>query len=349
MFLAWNEIKRNKLKFSLIVGVLIMVSYLLFLLSGLANGLMNMNREGIDKWHADAIIMNDNANQTIQQSKFKISDVPNDFKEKATLKQTTIIASNGRTEENALLFGVGQQSFLIPRIIDGKPFQKENEVVIDASLKEKGFKVGDKVDLAQSDETLKVVGISESAKFNASPVLFANDATIAKINPMLTKAVTNAIVVKDPNWQDVKLDSKLEAIKISSFIENLPGYQAQNMTLNFMIVFLFAISATVVGIFLYVMTLQKTHLFGVLKAQGFTNGYLAKMVIAQTFILASIGALIGLGLTMLTGVFLPTAVPVKFDAITLAVFAIVLIGVSLLGSIFSVLSIRKIDPLKAIA
>ncbi|MCO4339045.1 ABC transporter permease [Staphylococcus agnetis] len=349
MFLAWNEIKRNKLKFSLIVGVLIMVSYLLFLLSGLANGLMNMNREGIDKWHADAIIMNDNANQTIQQSKFKTSDVPNDFKEKATLKQTAVIASNGRTEENALLFGVAPQSFLIPRIIDGKSFQKENEVVIDASLKEKGFKVGDTIDLAQSDETLKVVGISESAKFNASPVLFANDATIAKINPMLTKEVTNAIVVKDPNWQQVKLDSKLEAIKINSFIENLPGYQAQNMTLNFMIVFLFAISATVVGIFLYVMTLQKTHLFGVLKAQGFTNGYLAKMVIAQTFILASIGALIGLGLTMLTGVFLPTAVPVKFDAITLAIFAIVLIGVSLLGSVFSVLSIRKIDPLKAIA
>ncbi|NHM76004.1 ABC transporter permease [Staphylococcus sp. 11007852] len=349
MFLAWNEIKRNKLKFSLIVGVLIMVSYLLFLLSGLANGLMNMNREGIDKWHADAIIMNDNANQTIQQSKFKTSDVPNDFKEKATLKQTAVIASNGRTEENALLFGVAPQSFLIPRIIDGKSFQKENEVVIDASLKEKGFKVGDTIDLAQSDETLKVVGISESAKFNASPVLFANDATIAKINPMLTKEVTNAIVVKDPNWQQVKLDSKLEVIKINSFIENLPGYQAQNMTLNFMIVFLFAISATVVGIFLYVMTLQKTHLFGVLKAQGFTNSYLAKMVIAQTFILASIGALIGLGLTMLTGVFLPTAVPVKFDAITLAIFAIVLIGVSLLGSVFSVLSIRKIDPLKAIA
>ncbi|NHM91484.1 MULTISPECIES: ABC transporter permease [Staphylococcus] len=349
MFLAWNEIKRNKLKFSLIVGVLIMVSYLLFLLSGLANGLMNMNREGIDKWHADAIIMNDNANQTIQQSKFKTSDVPNDFKEKATLKQTAIIASNGRTEENALLFGVAPQSFLIPRIIDGKSFQKENEVVIDASLKEKRFKVGDTIDLAQSDETLKVVGISESAKFNASPVLFANDATIAKINPMLTKEVTNAIVVKDPNWQQVKLDSKLEVIKINSFIENLPGYQAQNMTLNFMIVFLFAISATVVGIFLYVMTLQKTHLFGVLKAQGFTNSYLAKMVIAQTFILASIGALIGLGLTMLTGVFLPTAVPVKFDAITLAIFAIVLIVVSLLGSVFSVLSIRKIDPLKAIA
>ena len=69
-----------------------------------------------------------------------------------------------------------------------------------------------------------------------------------------------------------------------------------------MIVFLFIISATVIGVFLYVITLQK-HLFGVLKAQGFTNGYLAKMVFAQTFILSLIGTIIGFLLTLLTGTF----------------------------------------------
>ena len=37
MFLAWNEIKRNKIKFSLVIGILVLISYLLFLLSGLAN------------------------------------------------------------------------------------------------------------------------------------------------------------------------------------------------------------------------------------------------------------------------------------------------------------------------
>ncbi|MEJ7331569.1 FtsX-like permease family protein, partial [Staphylococcus epidermidis] len=86
-----------------------------------------------------------------------------------------------------------------------------------------------------------------------------------------------------------------------------------NMTLNFMISFLFVISATVIGVFLYVMTLQKTQLFGVLKAQGFTNGYLAKMVLAQTFILSLIGTAIGLVLTLLTSTILPDAVPIQFN------------------------------------
>ena len=115
-----------------------------------------------------------------------------------------------------------------------------------------------------------------------------------------------------------------------------------------MITFLFVISATVIGVFLYVITLQKKNLFGVLKAQGFTNGFLMKMVLAQTFILALIGTLIGLILTLLTSLLLPEAVPVQFNIGTLIIFGIVLILTSLVGSLFSVLSIRKIDPLKAI-
>lgn len=348
MFLAWNEIRRNKLKFGLIIGVLTMISYLLFLLSGLANGLINMNKEGIDKWQADAIVLNKDANQTVQQSVFNKKDIENKYKKQATLKQTGEIVSNGHQKDNILVFGVEKSSFLVPSLIEGHKTTKDNEVLADETLKNKGFKIGDTLSLSQSDEKLHIVGFTESAKYNASPVIFTNDATIAKINPRLTGDKINAVVVRDSNWKDKKLNQELEAVSINDFIENLPGYKPQNLTLNFMISFLFVISATVIGIFLYVMTLQKTSLFGILKAQGFTNGYLANVVISQTLILALFGTAFGLLLTGVTGAFLPDAVPVKFDVLTLLVFAIVLMIVSVLGSLFSILTIRKIDPLKAI-
>lgn len=348
MFLAWNEIRRNKLKFGLIIGVLTMISYLLFLLSGLANGLINMNKEGIDKWQADAIVLNKDANQTVQQSVFNKKDIENKYKKQATLKQTGEIVSNGHQKDNVLVFGVEKSSFLVPSLIEGHKATKDNEVLADETLKNKGFKIGDTLSLSQSDEKLHIVGFTESAKYNASPVIFTNDATIAKINPRLTGDKINAVVVRDTNWKDKKLNQELEAVSINDFIENLPGYKPQNLTLNFMISFLFVISATVIGIFLYVMTLQKTSLFGILKAQGFTNGYLANVVISQTLILALFGTAFGLLLTGVTGAFLPEAVPVKFDVLTLLVFAIVLMIVSVLGSLFSILTIRKIDPLKAI-
>lgn len=348
MFLAWNEIRRNKLKFGLIIGVLTMISYLLFLLSGLANGLINMNKEGIDKWQADAIVLNKDANQTVQQSVFNKKDIENKYKKQATLKQTGEIVSNGHQKDNVLVFGVEKSSFLVPSLIEGHKATKDNEVLADETLKNKGFKIGDTLSLSQADEKLHIVGFTESAKYNASPVIFTNDATIAKINPRLTGDKINAVVVRDTNWKDKKLNQELEAVSINDFIENLPGYKPQNLTLNFMISFLFVISATVIGIFLYVMTLQKTSLFGILKAQGFTNGYLANVVISQTLILALFGTAFGLLLTGVTGAFLPDAVPVKFDVLTLLVFAIVLMIVSVLGSLFSILTIRKIDPLKAI-
>ncbi|HII1503308.1 TPA: ABC transporter permease [Staphylococcus aureus] len=348
MFLAWNEIRHNKLKFGLIIGVLTMISYLLFLLSGLANGLINMNKEGIDKWQADAIVLNKDANQTVQQSVFNKKDIENKYKKQATLKQTGEIVSNGHQKDNVLVFGVEKSSFLVPSLIEGHKATKDNEVLADETLKNKGFKIGDTLSLSQSDEKLHIVGFTESAKYNASPVIFTNDATIAKINPRLTGDKINAVVVRDTNWKDKKLNQELEAVSINDFIENLPGYKPQNLTLNFMISFLFVISATVIGIFLYVMTLQKTSLFGILKAQGFTNGYLANVVISQTLILALFGTAFGLLLTGVTGAFLPDAVPVKFDVLTLLVFAIVLMIVSVLGSLFSILTIRKIDPLKAI-
>ncbi|EOD3940307.1 ABC transporter permease [Staphylococcus aureus] len=348
MFLAWNEIRRKKLKFGLIIGVLTMISYLLFLLSGLANGLINMNKEGIDKWQADAIVLNKDANQTVQQSVFNKKDIENKYKKQATLKQTGEIVSNGHQKDNVLVFGVEKSSFLVPSLIEGHKATKDNEVLADETLKNKGFKIGDTLSLSQSDEKLHIVGFTESAKYNASPVIFTNDATIAKINPRLTGDKINAVVVRDTNWKDKKLNQELEAVSINDFIENLPGYKPQNLTLNFMISFLFVISATVIGIFLYVMTLQKTSLFGILKAQGFTNGYLANVVISQTLILALFGTAFGLLLTGVTGAFLPDAVPVKFDILTLLVFAIVLMIVSVLGSLFSILTIRKIDPLKAI-
>ncbi|NFV90004.1 ABC transporter permease [Staphylococcus aureus] len=348
MFLAWNEIRRNKLKFGLIIGVLTMISYLLFLLSGLANGLINMNKEGIDKWQADAIVLNKDANQTVQQSVFNKKDIENKYKKQATLKQTGEIVSNGHQKDNVLVFGVEKSSLLVPSLIEGHKATKDNEVLADETLKNKGFKIGDTLSLSQSDEKLHIVGFTESAKYNASPVIFTNDATIAKINPRLTGDKINAVVVRDTNWKDKKLNQELEAVSINDFIENLPGYKPQNLTLNFMISFLFVISATVICIFLYVMTLQKTSLFGILKAQGFTNGYLANVVISQTLILALFGTAFGLLLTGVTGAFLPDAVPVKFDVLTLLVFAIVLMIVSVLGSLFSILTIRKIDPLKAI-
>ncbi len=146
----------------------------------------------------------------------------------------------------------------------------------------------------------------------------------------------------------MEADETLQVIDTETFIENLPGYTEQNLTLTLMIYFLFIISAVVLAIFLYVLTIQKISIFGVMKAQGISSGYLAGSVVAQTFLLSLAGVMIGLVLAVITGLFLPAAVPVAFNYIEMLIYGIILIVVSVIGALISVQTIVRIDPLKAI-
>jgi hypothetical protein len=50
MFLAINEIKHSKLRYTLVMGVMFLIAYLVFFLTGLAYGLAQDNRTAVDKW-----------------------------------------------------------------------------------------------------------------------------------------------------------------------------------------------------------------------------------------------------------------------------------------------------------
>ena len=145
-----------------------------------------------------------------------------------------------------------------------------------------------------------------------------------------------------------QVPKELESMTTSTFIENLPGYKAQNLTFSFMIGFLIVIAAIVIGIFIYILTLQKKAIFGVLKAQGISNGYLSRMVFAQTFILAILVVSLGLALTLLSAVFLPTSVPFQVNPLFFAGISVLMVLIAVFGALFSVVSIVKVDPLKAI-
>ncbi|HVI21824.1 MAG TPA: ABC transporter permease, partial [Bacillus sp. (in: firmicutes)] len=149
MFLAWNEIKKYKLRFILITGVLMLVAYLVFFLSGLATGLANLNRESVDKWNANGIILTEDSDKSIYQSSMTL-DVLDDVTadDMAVIGQINAIANNGDNKKNISLFGINKEEFIMPTVTEGKPFSNENEVIANDSLKDDGFKLGDEISLS---------------------------------------------------------------------------------------------------------------------------------------------------------------------------------------------------------
>ncbi|WP_212927435.1 ABC transporter permease [Oceanobacillus sp. J11TS1] len=353
MFLAWNEIKNNRLRFTLVIGVLMLISYLVFFLSGLANGLEQLNREAVDKWEADGVILTEESDLRLQQSILSTDDFDGAGVDEYTeLSQLSAIASNGDKKVNVYIFAVEPDSFMMPNVTEGDNFAGRGEVIADDTLKEDGFKIGDELSLSSTDETLEIVGFTDKARFNAAPVLFTDAETLETLHSRkMTEAdedVVNAFIIRTDNLDDVEAAEALQVVDTETFIENLPGYTEQNLTLTLMIYFLFIISAVVLAIFLYVLTIQKISIFGVMKAQGISSRYLAGSVVAQTFLLSLAGVMIGFVLAVITGLFLPAAVPVAFNYLEMLVYGTVLIVVSIIGAFISVQTIVRIDPLKAI-
>lgn len=354
MFLALNEIMHSKLRYALVAGVMFLIAYLVFL-TGLAYGLAQDNRTAVDKWEADSIVLSKDANSNLGMSMItkKIAEEVEGGKVAYLAQTPGVVTSKDSTEEgkiNVSFFGIDKNQFIMPNLVEGKAFDNDDEAVGDISLKEEyGLAIGDTVKLSGSDKTFKLTGFTDHAKFNVSPVLYTTINAYQEIRfekeDTSENARINAIVVRG---KISNLPEDLEQIKISKFINELPGYNAQVLTFGFMIGFLIVIAAIVIGIFIYVLTMQKINIFGVMKAQGITGGFIARSVVAQTFILSFVGILLGLLGTVGTSLVLPDAVPFQSNWLFFGVISLLMLVVAVLGALFSVRTIVKIDPLKAI-
>lgn len=353
MFLAINEIRHSKLRYALVTGVMFLIAYLVFFLTGLAYGLAQDNRMAVDKWEADQILLTEEANDNLNMSMLPRSLYDEvDAPEKAVLAQTAGVVTKEDNGEkvDVTFFGIDPDQFLAPNITDGEMFASDDEAVADSSIKEEyGISIGDTIKLAGSDKKLKIVGFTDNARFSVAPVLYTSIGAYQEIRfekeDDSENARINAIVTRG---KIKEVPDDLVATDISKFINELPGYNAQVLTFGFMIGFLIVIAAIVIGIFIYVLTMQKSEIFGVMKAQGISSRYIAFSVIAQTFLLATSGVLIGGLATIGTALVLPAAVPFQINLLFFASISVMMILIAMLGAFFSVRTIVKIDPLKAI-
>lgn len=351
--MAINEIRHSKLRYALVTGVMFLIAYLVFFLTGLAYGLAQDNRMAVDKWEADQILLTEEANDNLNMSMLPRSLYDEvDAPEKAVLAQTAGVVTKEDNGEkvDVTFFGIDPDQFLAPNITDGEMFASDDEAVADSSIEEEyGISIGDTIKLAGSDKKLKIVGFTDNARFSVAPVLYTSIGAYQEIRfekeDDSENARINAIVTRG---KIKEVPDDLVATDISKFINELPGYNAQVLTFGFMIGFLIVIAAIVIGIFIYVLTMQKSEIFGVMKAQGISSRYIAFSVIAQTFLLATSGVLIGGLATIGTALVLPAAVPFQINLLFFASISVMMILIAMLGAFFSVRTIVKIDPLKAI-
>jgi putative ABC transport system permease protein len=207
-----------------------------------------------------------------------------------------------------------------------------------------------------------MVGVSDGQQYSLQPAIFTPYFNWDQVRPKSeaevnrTETVVNVIAVKLTDTAKLetmkaRLESevgKIQAVPIPQAIEAVPGYTAQQSTINTQGVFTLLIGLLVIGGFFQIQILQKVPQIGVLKAIGTPNPLVGAAVVTQIILVTTIGVFIGAAGTLLLSLFFPPTIPIVFNgrASLLAIVALLMIGP--IGGLVSVLYAARIEPLKAL-
>lgn len=414
MFLARKELWFSKKRFLLIGFIIVLIAWLVFMLSGLGNGLSDLGTATIRYSEMELAIFEEEAEFSLSKSTLSESLIEEITQLEgveeaagiATAAGALVLGSNGETSASetdsaetevsgsdstdtetsetdstdtevsgkkttVFFVGIEPGSFLEPATVSGQALASNStsttdsasasneatRVLVDTSLQDEGFTLGDVVTLSGVGTEFEIGGFVANEKLNHLPVVYVPLETLREFKYLVPGSdmgidkPVNAIFLKGNKLDREAISQALGGVEVADkkdTLNGVPGYQAENSTISMMLGLLVFISAFVIAVFFYVLTTQKVQQFGVMKAIGASNGFVIKTVVSQVFLLSAVSILIGIGLTYLTTLVLPAGMPFNLLPELVVTYGLILLVTSMIGSLFSIRSIIKIDPITAL-
>ena len=356
MKLAWKELKHSKKKYLLVEMILVLMIFMVLFLSGLASGLGRAVSSGIDNLDANYFIISEDSEDLITVSsmpKEVLEEVKQQTADKvATLDiQRSYLNLSGSSEKiDVTYFAIDSKGFLVPAVKKGTALSEgkdTKEIVLDDVFKTKGIKIGDIVKDSATDIKMTVVGFTQDASYSHTGVGYITTDTYTAIsknqNPNY-EASYHSIALKGTDVKNLKINgTKVEKKEV--IINKLPGYAAEQLTIKMILWVLVIISSAILGVFFYVITIQKQRQFGVLKAIGMEMKNLSFMIVSQVFLLACFGIIVGNVLAFGTAALLPSSMPFYLEGRSAFIISVVFIMISILCSLLSTRKVAKVDPI----
>jgi putative ABC transport system permease protein len=178
-----------------------------------------------------------------------------------------------------------------------------------------------------------------AAAYDDSAPVVANIVAVRLADPARRAAVAQAL---DTQVQDA------QAVDAVTAYTALPGYTAQQSTLDTMRYFALVIGVLVIGGFFQIQTLQKVPQIGMLKAIGASNLVVGLASILQIIVVTVAGVAMGSLFSLGLGLFFPPVVLIVFAsrAVAAAIIALLLIGP--IGGLVSIRYSVRVEPLTAL-
>ncbi len=376
-YLAVIEVWRNRGRFFLVSLVIALITLLVLFIAGLGEGLGTNNREYISKVDGQLVVFLEKSDYIITSSRMNQSTLRAvrriDGIEDAgpvSTSSTAIIFPDDEVLKVSLL-GVEAGRPGTPQIVAGRTFLSATarEVIVDQRVLDRSnIQLGDVITIRSTQGTkdqfydLKVVGTTSGQAYFFQPTIFVPPSVWEQVRPKSeaelnnTTPAINIIIVRlsDPAQEALVRQALLENINnievadIQTTINNIPGYSAQQGTVQTQGVFTLLIGVLVIGGFFQIQILQKVPQIGVLKAIGASNPVVGASAVIQITVVTAIGVAIGGLLTYLFSLGFPPTVPISFNGTASALAIAALLSIGPLGGLVSVIYAVRIEPLKAL-
>ncbi len=371
-FLALRELAFARGRFVLMGAVVSLITVLMVLLSGLSVGLVNDGVSGLQRLPVTSFAFQAGVEKGSAFSRSVVdADAVETWADQPGVEDAALFGNtlvNARTDDgievDLALFGVEQGSFLDPEPGEGAALAGDGEVVLAKSSATEGIGIGDTVIFQPSGQELTVVGfLDEQHTFGHVDVGYVTlrswqqaKAGLADGEPLPDRALqqATAVAVHAGSGAEVDLAAGDKAADTTSMtleesFDASPGYSAETSTLQLIQVFLYLISALVIGAFFTVVTIQRKGEIAVLRALGASTHYLLRESLLQGIVLLAgsvgVGIVAGLGLGAVVGA---TEMPFALEAGPIVTATVLLIVLGLVGAAAAVVRITRVDPLTAL-
>ncbi|WP_108671025.1 ABC transporter permease [Peribacillus acanthi] len=357
MFLAFRELKFAKLRYILIASIMVLISWLVLFVSGLANGLSTDNASAIQNIDAEFFVLQEHSENRLNRSIISeeiFQSVKNlDSSTTPLGMQMSSISKKGSEQKwDATFFAIDFSSMLAPNIVEGKSVSNKtsNEVVADVSLKNEGFVIGDYITDQISRKEFKIIGFTNGQTYSHSPVIHMNLNDWEELHSNKLPSFNALIINSDIKTSNtIAADiSGIEVINKDDVLKGIPGFKEEQGSLMMMIVFLFVIAAFVLAVFFYVMTIQKINQYGVLKAIGAKSSYLARSIVSQVLLTSILSLTVSVTLSYCVAWILPNDIPFSLSPTLVIGCIVIFLAVSIIGSLLSLYRVVKVDAIEAI-
>lgn len=375
-YLALKEVFRNRGRFLLVALVIALITLLVLFIAALGEGLGTGNRQYVENLDAQLIVFLEKSDYSISASRLEtntsriIRRIEGVADAGAIYTANTEIVSLAEPLKVSLL-GVESGRPGMPPVVEGREFRngEAREAVIDRNVALRSdIQVGDTIEIRSTQGTndeffnLKVVGLVSGQSYFFQPTIFVPPAVWEVIRPQSESDMAsdtpfpNIVAVKLQNaTQAQEMTANLlervpniEVTDIQTTINNIPGYSAQQGTVQTQGVFTLLIGILVIGGFFQIQILQKVPQIGVLKAIGSANALVGLSAVIQIIIVTMMGVGIGGGFTFLFSLGFPPTIPLVFNGFNSLFAIILLLLIGPLGGLVSIIYAVRIEPLKAL-